>query len=358
MPGPGTCADSDAASRSHLNKHIAPLALFALVIAAASCGDGPTAPSPPLSISCPASQTVASPDGNPVAVSFQSPVVTGGRAPVTTTCSVESGVRLPVGQATVSCTARDARPSSTSCSFQVTVTPPPRLTRTTFTAFGDSITWGVLRPNCPFTLQGFPLETLAYDRAMLAGETLGLHDAGISTSYPALLEQSLRARYTTQTPTIQNQGVGGECVDGCGSNDGVDRLPGVLSADNTQVLLLQEGVNNINSNSPASIPVVVEGLRTMIRIAQSRGAMVFLGTLLPQRVGACRGYAPGLIAPANDAIRTMAQTEGAFLVDLHQAFGGVAGDLLGVDGLHPNEAGYKKIADTFEEEIRRRLEAR
>jgi lysophospholipase L1-like esterase len=342
-----------------LNKHIASGALIATLLAAAACGDSPTAPSPPLSISCPASQTVASPDGNPVAVSFQAPVVSGGRAPVTTTCSVESGARLPVGQATISCTARDARPSTTSCSFQVTVTPPPQLTRTTFTAFGDSITWGVLRPSCPFSIQGFPLETLAIDRAMLAAETsLGFHDAGLSTSYPALLEQALRARYTTQTPKIENRGVGGECVDGCGSNDGVDRLPGVLSTDNPQVLLLQEGVNNINSNNAASIPVVVEGLRTMIRIAQARGVMVFLGTLLPQRVGACRGYAPGLIAPANDAIRTMAQSEGAFLVDLYQAFGGVAGDLLGVDGLHPNEAGYKKIADTFEEEIRRRLEAR
>ena len=34
----------------------------------------------------------------------------------------------------------------------------------------------------------------------------------------------------------------------------------------------------------------------------------------------------------------------------------VAGVLIGFDGLHPNEAGYQRMAETFYAEIRRRLE--
>jgi lysophospholipase L1-like esterase len=133
-------------------------------------------------------------------------------------------------------------------------------------------------------------------------------------------------------------------------------LPGVLAARRPQVLLLQEGVNNINANVGSSIPNVVAGLQTMIHQAKAQGVPVMVGTLLPERAGACRSYAPGLIAPANDAIRSLVASEGVTLVDLYQAFGGVAGDLIGNDGLHPNEAGYAKIAETFYEEIEKQLE--
>jgi lysophospholipase L1-like esterase len=94
----------------------------------------------------------------------------------------------------------------------------------------------------------------------------------------------------------------------------------------------------------------------MIRDAQSRRVQVFLGTLLPQRARGCRAFAINDIVPANAEIRALARDENAVLVDLYQAFGGEAGSLIGTDGLHPNEAGYQKIADTFFAEIRQRLE--
>jgi lysophospholipase L1-like esterase len=44
-------------------------------------------------------------------------------------------------------------------------------------------------------------------------------------------------------------------------------------------------------------------------------------------------------------------------VDLHAAFGGTATtELIGPDGLHPTEAGYQKIADTFFAAIKSTLE--
>src|SRR5204863_1475696 len=103
-------------------------------------------------------------------------------------------------------------------------------------------------------------------------------------------------------------------------------------------------------------PLLGSALQTMVLAARSRGVSVLLGTLLPQRVGACRGYAPGSIVPANNQIRTVAANTGATLVDLYQAFGGSADLYIGGDGLHPSSAGYQKMADTFFNAIRSRFE--
>ena len=60
--------------------------------------------------------------------------------------------------------------------------------------------------------------------------------------------------------------------------------------------------------------------------------------------------------PINDLIRGMAAAEGAVLVDLYQAFDGQIDTLIGADGLHPNEAGYQQMAETFFTAVRARLE--
>jgi lysophospholipase L1-like esterase len=52
----------------------------------------------------------------------------------------------------------------------------------------------------------------------------------------------------------------------------------------------------------------------------------------------------------------MALEEGAVLVDLYEAFAGQVDALIGGDGLHPNEAGYQHMAETFFAAIRARLE--
>jgi lysophospholipase L1-like esterase len=285
-------------------------------------------------------------------VSFEPPVVSGGTPPISVACTPPNGSSVPVGVTAITCTARDAEQRTASCTFQVTVTAPS-LTATKFVAFGDSITEGEIDSRCPGTI------TVRSERFLIDDLHLSPRIIDPVRAYPNQLQTLLRARYVEQTPTVTNAGKGGECAAGCPAPlNGVDRLPGVIAQQSPQVVLLQEGINNINSNNSASIPVVVGGLRTMIRDARGRGATVFVGTLLPERAGACRGYAPGLIAPANDQIRAMVSQEGAILVDLYAAFGGVAGDLIGTDGLHPNEAGYQKIAETFFDEIKARLEAR
>jgi lysophospholipase L1-like esterase len=168
-------------------------------------------------------------------------------------------------------------------------------------------------------------------------------------SYPNKLRALLSSRYTGQTFTVMNEGNGGEIV-----ADGATDLPRVLTKDNPQVLLIQEGANDVNQGrSPASIAA---SLRSMVREAKGRGIQPYVGTLLPMRPGSCRGSAADSVPPANDQIRAMVASEAVPLVDLYQAFGAVPGALIGPDGLHPSETGYQKMADTFFDAIRQRLE--
>ena len=319
-------------------------AFLTLAILTAGCGDNPTSPSSPTSgpkISCPVDQTFQT-TGQAVPQTYPAPSVQGGTAPVSVNCSPKSGTVFPMGRSQVNCTASDAQSHADSCTFSVTVQAVPQLSATRMVAFGDSITAGALSP-CASLSSSFESYSLREDLRLIVASI------DVATSYPAKLQTLLRSRYATQQPTVLNEGVGGEKVE-----DGVRRLPGILNMDRPQALLLQEGINNINGGAPAS--VVVDGLRTMIRQARGFGIPVLLGTLLPERPGGCRAFAVNDIPPANTQIRAMATSEGAFVVDLYQTFDGKTSVLLGPDGLHPNEAGYDAIAQTFFDGIRQTLE--
>ncbi len=74
-------------------------------------------------IECPA-PIASSADGKPVAVTFAA-AVSGGTAPVNTTCSPASGSLFPVGTTALSCTATDSLQMSSSCTSSVVVTYNP-----------------------------------------------------------------------------------------------------------------------------------------------------------------------------------------------------------------------------------------
>ncbi len=131
-----------------------------------------------------------------------------------------------------------------------------------------------------------------------------------------------------------------------------------MTAQRPEVVLLQEGVNDLHQFGTSAVPEIASSLRRMVVEAKSRGMRVYVGTLLPERLCGCRAFAESLIAPANDQIRGMAAAEGVPLVDLYQAFGGQTSTLLGIDGLHPTEAGYQRMANTFFDAIQATLEAR
>jgi lysophospholipase L1-like esterase len=162
---------------------------------------------------------------------------------------------------------------------------------------------------------------------------------------------------------VTNVGLSGERVSDVtfGTNDvTIARLRSEMATFAPQIVFLLEGVNDLNSSllhPEVTFPAVVKGLRDLAREARQRGALrVFIATFPPQQAGACRGFSAAQIPGVNDQIRAMVAADGHALVDTYAAFGGVAAPYIGVDGLHPNQLGYQKIAQTFQDAIRVQLE--
>lgn len=218
----------------------------------------------------------------------------------------------------------------------------PRLTATNFLAFGDSITFGA-SDACPANATALTLNQLMFT----------LPAMGPDYSYPTVLQNLLRAEYPTQTASVDNWGVGGELL-----AEGAARLPGALMQVNPQVTLIVEGANDANQGVPPA--QMGTSLATMIRSARAKGNEVFVGNLLPQRPrgvnGSCRGFGAANVDAANEQFRTTVRAEGAVLVDIWDAFGGVPDPYIGRDGLHPTADGYTVIAKTFLAAISARLE--
>jgi lysophospholipase L1-like esterase len=285
------------------------------VVLTAACGDGVVTPSTlaPI-IVCPMPVTAQSVGGSAVAVTYEPPQVVAGETPLRIRCSPESGTLFQVGTTTVTCTVTDAVGRSNLCTFAVTVALAPRLSMTKFLAFGNSITEGK-----------------------------NAYSVVLTNNYPAVLGTMLRQRYTTQTDIdVVNRGKGGETA-----VDGSDRIEVELDALRPEVLLLEEGVNDLLGGDPLKVDVVIDALRDSVRKAKARGVRVLLATLVPGRPGQSRSGAVTLISPTNQRIRQLALSEGVTLVDLYAGFGGSPDPYIDVDGLHPNELGYQKMAEIF-----------
>ena len=218
--------------------------------------------------------------------------------------------------------------STDSAAATTTSSPPPpapTITVDRFLAFGDSMTEGTTSPTFQSVLT-----------------------AGLSQSYPYKLQDRLRARYTAQTVFVMNGGKAGERA-----MDGVGRLPDVISEAQPNVLLLLEGVNDLNAFGGDGIGPAVGALETMTKFARARGISVFVATLPPQRPGGPKADSEHLIGRFNDEIKRMAPEEGAFVVDRNAGFDL---SLIGADGLHPTEAGYARFAEIMFDAMRSRFE--
>jgi len=315
---------------------------------ASACGDDPptpTAPTPPVvqpfALQCPADVLGQSPTGAPVSVQVPPATTSGGVLPVTVSCT-PAGVPFPIGSTRILCQASDSRGATASCFFNVNVAPPP-LGRTTFLAFGDSMTAGEITVATGATLAA---DGFANSRQVVVP----------GDSYPTKLLTLLRSRYFTQSSqfVMTNAGLPREWA-----VDAQNRLPGVMAAANPQVLLLLTGANDIEAlRTQVGVDAALIALQTMVRAARGRGAAVFIATLPPPRQGGRLTLPIALVNNFNAGIRARAAAEGATLVDINAAMTPDVNTLIGTDGLHPTEAGYQRMADTFFTAIRTAFEGR
>ncbi len=327
-----------------LKSFCAALVLLVSVVTGCSSPSAPTPPPPPPpppaapTLSCSEDIARGTINSSGLAISFETPAAQNGQSPVNVSCSPASGETFPIGQTSVTCTATDALSRQATCQFRITVTKLPQLSRLKYMAFGDSITAGEVT---------FPGST--------AGVTSGKLVVVPTAAYPVVLQRLLRTRYQFQGDqiTVANQGVGGEKA-----IDARNRFFSAMNSLRPDVVLLLSGHNDIPSGADGAASGAANEVRVMAQEAKLRGARVFIATPVPGRPGGNRTISSFLLMDYANRMRDLASREGAVLVDLYSLMLPDVFRYIGVDGLHPTEAGYTRIAELFYEAIQRELEVR
>lgn len=168
-----------------------------------------------------------------------------------------------------------------------------------------------------------------------------------------MLQGRLQATYTAQASSIAviNSGEPNERI-----LDGNQRFPGVFASSRAEVVLIMEGVNGLALVGP---DISAGVMRNMVQTAKTGGSRVFVGSMLPQVAGRPRANtATSELIAYNATLQEMSRQESVVYVDLYNGMLAEAATLIGSDGLHPTETGYRRIADLFFAAIRTELEIR
>lgn len=175
---------------------------------------------------------------------------------------------------------------------------------------------------------------LAADVIMCVGDSITAGVGGASP-YPVYLQQMLGG-----SATVVNKGLPGEQTSG-----GLGRLSGYLQEVKPQYVLIMEGANDaIWGVSPNTVKF---NLARMVDTVRASGATPIISTITPNTHHAGVG---ATIPVYNSSIAGLAAQMGVAFVD---SYNRVAGDWknLTVDGLHPNDAGAKIIAEGFNAQL-------
>jgi lysophospholipase L1-like esterase len=186
-----------------------------------------------------------------------------------------------------------------------------------------------------------PNQYLAFGDSITRGD--GSSDGN---GYPPRLQAKLTAHFGYAN--VRNRG-----AEATNTYEALERLQRNMSNDAFALILY--GTNDWNipecQDSPAACPTV-ENLRTVVRRIKAAGTLPFIATITPANPAINAGRNQWVSA-INTGIKAMAREEGAFLVDLYQAFQNQGGDLsrFFADSVHPNDAGYDVIANGYFEAI-------
>ena len=95
----------------------------------------------------------------------------------------------------------------------------------------------------------------------------------------------------------------------------------------------------------------------MVQVAKNGNARVFVGSMVPTLANRQRSQNASQLEAYDDVLKVMCTQEGVTYVDLYNGLMPQADQLIGVDGLHPNESGYRRIAELFFNAIKNELRA-
>lgn len=177
---------------------------------------------------------------------------------------------------------------------------------------------------------GAKTPSLAKDAVILAfGDSLTFGTGATpAESYPAVLERLVGRR-------VVNSGVPGEIT-----GEGLSRLPKVLEEYNPALLILCHGGNDMLRNLDKQ--KTAENLRAMIRLAQERGIAVVIISV----------PSPGLaLSPPSFYRETAAEMNIPF--DDKTLAMVLSDRSLKSDYIHPNAAGYNKLAESISDLLKK-----
>jgi len=196
----------------------------------------------------------------------------------------------------------------------------PSLERSSFVAFGDSITYGSM--NGPY--QG--------------------------VGYPPRLHELLGDLYSD--PVVINRGIPGE-----NTWEAVSRIGPVLFRDLALYLLLMEGTNDV-SWLDYSLSTTAFNLRHILVTALDMGVFPLISTIPPRAGNRWKEIIIQRTEDLNSKIFALAEDLHIMLVDNSSAFldfpaaSGGHEALISDDNLHPNDLGYQVMAETWFQQIR------
>ena len=170
--------------------------------------------------------------------------------------------------------------------------------------------------------------------------------AGPGETYPARLGARLAAHFGGAF--VRNAG-----ADATNTNEALERFQRNFEPNAPGYTLILYGTNDWHDpicDTPQCH--TVPNLRTIVRWVRAGGSLPFLATLIPANPALSPPERNAWIDGINAQIKTMAAAEGAFVVDLNQAFKNQPNlPALYSDHVHPNPAGYDLIARGFFEAI-------
>ena len=176
-----------------------------------------------------------------------------------------------------------------------------------------------------------PLKIVAFGDSLTSGHRLPSKDA-----YPSVLQAKLKA--AGLSATVVNHGVSGDTT-----TRALRRLDDAL-AEHPQIMILELGVNDGLRGVP--VPVVKANLEKIITAARAQNIQVVLCAMeaLP-----LQGWQ--YTVAFHQMYEDLATTYGVTLVPF--LMNGVLGnpDLISDDGVHPNAAGARHIAETVFEYV-------
>jgi lysophospholipase L1-like esterase len=203
----------------------------------------------------------------------------------------------------------------------------------TVVAFGDSITDGSF--STPDANNRYPDELA--ERLVAAGSRLGVVNAGIGGN-----------RVLTDAAGFGDRATARFARDALGQ-------PGV------RTVIVLEGVNDLGigvgpTNEPVTAQQLIDGHRSLIHAAHARGVRIIGATILPFAGVTYPGYWTERGEAVRDAVNDWIRTSGEYdaVADLAGALADPADpDRLhpaydGGDGLHPNDAGMRVMAETID----------